>query len=96
MCINDEDRKNLSHLIVHLLLHGNDLNSYFFFSPYTESQVTIGLEQTEYSVADTADYQILCAEVQSGSIDGRDIQMQFTVTDNGMYTSFVWCQVYTP
>ena len=65
--------------------------SLFLLTIYVASAVTIGLEQTEYSVADTADHQVVCAEVQSGNTDGRDIQMQFTVTDSGMHTSSVYC-----
>lgn len=53
------------------------------FTAPTVTPVTIGFERTEYSVSDTANYQFVCAEVHSGSVDGRDIKIVYTVIDNG-------------
>ena len=46
--------------------------------------MSIGLQQTQYSILDSADYQFLCAEIQSGSVAERDIEIHYTVTDTGM------------
>lgn len=58
-----------------------------FFTAFTVTPVTIGLQETQYSVPDTAEYKFVCAELQSGSIDGRDIDIVYSVRDNGMYLS---------
>lgn len=49
--------------------------------------MTIGLEETQYSVPETADYKFVCAELQSGSIDGRNIDIVYSVKDSGEYFS---------
>ena len=46
--------------------------------------MTIGLEQSQYTVYGSDDYQVLCAEVQSGDIDGRDIDINYIVEDSGV------------
>ena len=38
----------------------------------------IGLQQTMYSVSDSVEYQAVCAEVLSGSISGREIEISYT------------------
>lgn len=53
------------------------------FTAPTVSPVVIGFESTEYSVSDAANYQFVCAEVHSGSVDGRDIEIAYRVTNNG-------------
>ena len=55
------------------------------FTAFSVTPVTIGLQETQYSVPDTADYKFVCAEVQSGSIDGRDIDIVYSVRDDGTY-----------
>jgi len=42
--------------------------------------VRIGLQQTMYSVSDGVEYQAVCAEVLSGSIAGREIEISYTTT----------------
>lgn len=49
------------------------------------TQVVIGFEETEYSVPETATSQVVCADVKSGSIAGRDIQLRYAVSDAGMH-----------
>ena len=51
--------------------------------------MTIGLQQSQYTVVETADYQFVCAEVQSGSVAGRDIEIDYTVHDAGMFAVHV-------
>ena len=53
------------------------------FTAPTASPVVIGFESTEYSVSDATNYHFVCAEVHSGSVDGRDIEILYTVTNNG-------------
>lgn len=55
------------------------------FIAFTVTPVTIGLEETQYSVPETADYKFVCAELQSGSIDGRNIDIVYSVKDDGEY-----------
>ena len=54
------------------------------FSFNTATGVEIGLEKTEYTVSDTNDNQVICADIQSGSAAGRDIEIRYVVTDSGM------------
>lgn len=49
----------------------------------TATLVGIGLEITEYTVHDNADYQVVCAYVQSGSIGRREIEVNYSVLDTG-------------
>ena len=49
----------------------------------TGNAVDIGLEKTEYTVDDNTDYQVVCAEVQSGSLSGRSIEIRYIVLDTG-------------
>ncbi|CAI8052979.1 Extracellular matrix protein 3, partial [Geodia barretti] len=48
----------------------------------TVTPVSIGLQMTEYSVIEPEDYQFVCAEVQSGDVAGRDIEIDFVVEDS--------------
>ena len=50
--------------------------------------VEIGLERTSYTAHDNADYQIVCANVESGSVGGRNIELSYTVEDNGILLCF--------
>ena len=45
--------------------------------------VTIGLQESQYSVTESEDYQFVCAEVQSGDVAGRDIEIDFVVENSG-------------
>ena len=56
-----------------------------FLAP-TVTPVSIGLQMTEYSVIEPEDYQFVCAEVQSGDVAGRDIEIDFVVEDSGIVT----------
>ena len=40
----------------------------------------IGLQQTMYSVHETDGYQVVCAEIQSGDIAGRTIEISYSTT----------------
>jgi len=42
--------------------------------------VRIGLKQTAYSVSDSVEYQLVCVEVLSGSVAGREIEISYTTT----------------
>ena len=61
------------------------------------TSIDIGLEQTAYTTHDNADYQVVCADVQSGSANGREIEINYVVKDNGiifgpfvMYNKLTW------
>ena len=56
-----------------------------FLAP-TVTPVSIGLQMTEYSVIEPENYQFVCAEVQSGDVAGRDIEIDFIVEDSGIVT----------
>lgn len=47
--------------------------------------MSIGLEETEYTVPETDDYHVMCAHVKSGSIAGREINILYIVADTGMH-----------
>ena len=40
----------------------------------------IGLQQTMYSISEVAEYQAVCAEVLSGSVAGREIEISYATT----------------
>ncbi|CAI8052157.1 hypothetical protein GBAR_LOCUS28549, partial [Geodia barretti] len=44
--------------------------------------VTIGLQESQYTVTESEDYQFVCAEVQSGDVAGRDIEIDFVIDDS--------------
>ena len=50
--------------------------------PYIATLVTIGLQKTAYPVDETDEYQVVCAEVLSGDIDGRSIVIGYITTSN--------------
>ena len=43
--------------------------------------VTVGFQQTAYSVHKTYDYQVVCAEVLSGDIAGRIIKIDYRIAN---------------
>ena len=48
----------------------------------TATPVTIGLQQTAYSVYETDEYQVVCAEVLSGGIARRNITIDYKTTSD--------------
>ena len=46
------------------------------------TSVTIGLQKTSYSVYETDEYQVVCAEVLSGDIAGRSIDIEYVTTSD--------------
>ena len=55
------------------------------FSAPVVAPVTIGLQYTQYTISDTADYEFVCAEVKSGSVAARDIMINYVIEDyNGI------------
>ena len=58
----------------------------------TATSVTIGLQETSYSVYETDEYQVVCAEVLSGDIAGRSIDINYITesdTADGIYTQWL-------
>ena len=68
-----------SNLIVH------DFHLLFLCVASTNSPVTIGLQESQYTVSESEEYQFVCAEVQSGDVAGRDIEINYVVEDSGIY-----------
>ena len=56
--------------------------------------VTIGLQESQYSVTESEDYQFVCAEVQSGDVAGRDIEIDFVVENSGKVASLLVSVVF--
>ena len=50
----------------------------------TVTAVEIGLQQTQFTVSMSEEYQSVCAVVQSGSTSGREIEIRYLVVDSGM------------
>ena len=78
--------------IIDELQYNNDITGaglvqHFHFC-LTATPVTIGLQQTAYSVYETDEYQVVCAEVLSGDIAGRNIEIDYITTSDtaSMYT----------
>ena len=44
--------------------------------------VTIGLQESEYTATESDTYEFVCAEVQSGDVAGRDIEIDYLVEDS--------------
>ena len=54
--------------------------------------MTIGLQETAYSVYETDEYQVVCAEVLSGDIAGQSIDIDYTTesdTAEGTTQTFI-------
>ena len=47
---------------------------------YAALSVTIGLEESEYTVGEVDDYQLVCFGVLSGDIDNREIIFDYSTT----------------
>ena len=58
--------------------------TFVLLAAFTSTPVSIGLQQTQYTSLDTADYQFVCAETQSGIVGERHIEIQCIVTNAGM------------
>ena len=61
------------------------------------TSVTIGLQMTSYSVYETDEYQVVCAEVLSGDIAGRNIDIDYiTISDTaeGGYVQHLYYRYY--
>ena len=56
---------------------------YFIFSDLA-TRLDIGLEKTDYTAHKNAAYQIVCANVKSGSVGGRKIDINYAVKDSGI------------
>ena len=67
---------SLRIIIIHLHLS-------FMHIATANTAVTIGLQESQYTVSDSDDYQFLCAEVRTGDVDGRDIEIKYIVKDSG-------------
>ena len=39
--------------------------------------VTVGIQQTAYTVDEVDDYQLVCVEVLAGDIDGREVTVNY-------------------
>ena len=68
---------------IRLLANTQRFFLYFFvhvlsFVSTTATTVTIGLQETSYSVYETDEYQVVCAEVLSGDIAGRNIVIEYS------------------
>ena len=61
----------------------------FRIDTVTATQLEIGLQREQYATHDNAGYQVVCATIISGSIDGEYVQIFYTVTDDGMILSHV-------
>ena len=72
VCINDDD--GIYVLAIYSLLW------FMNFHILTATPVRIGLQQTMYSVHETDGYQVVCAEIQSGDIAGRTIEISYSTT----------------
>ena len=47
---------------------------------FTATPVTIGLQRTAYSVYETDDYKVVCADTLSGDLAGRRIKINYITT----------------
>ena len=56
------------------------------------TSVTIGLQMTSYSVYETDEYQVVCAEVLSGDLAGRNINIDYiTTSDTAEGGNIIYC-----
>ena len=57
------------------------VRSAIVFSPCAAIEVTVGLQQTMYSVRESDSVQLVCTTVMSGSVAGRTITIHYETTD---------------
>lgn len=68
VCITDDDGKwSYKCLLGHSIC--------IFTKAYS---VTVGLQQTAYTVTEVDDYQLVCFEVLSGDVDGRELVFDYS------------------
>ena len=74
ICINDDDG-------IYSSLHLFYKKSSMHFKYYTATQVTVGLQQTSYTVTEDHTLLLVCTTVESGSIAGRTITIDYQTAD---------------
>ena len=75
VCINDDDREYCIPKI-------NNFNIIGLYFSLAATPVTIGLQWTAYSVYETDEYQVVCAEVLSGDIAKQSIEIEYITTSD--------------
>ena len=58
---------------------------------FTATPVTIGLQRTAYSVYETDDYKVVCADTLSGDLAGRSIKINYNYNYNWHSTRYDTC-----
>ena len=71
------------------LYHSLSFISYLHYKAYA---VTVGLQQTAYTVTEVDDYQLVCFEVLSGDVDGRELVFSYS-TVSGTASKLVAIEV---
>ena len=56
---------------------------HFLVYTYTVTQVMIGLQQTSYTVMEDDNIVLVCTAVETGSIAGRTITIDYQTSDGG-------------
>jgi len=80
ICISDDD--GMGEILMSL-----SLSLICFYTPsytltlYTATEVTVGLQQTLYSVRESDGVQLVCTTVLSGSVAGRTITINYETAD---------------
>lgn len=52
--------------------------------------MTVGIQQTTYTVGEVDEYQLVCFEVLSGDIDGREIVFDYSTTSGTASELIAW------
>ena len=69
--------------------HDSYMDTHLILFLFLVSPVTIGLQRTSYTVTEDDALVLVCTEVESGSIAGRSITVNYQTANNdavGMYT----------
>ena len=56
--------------------------------------VTIGLQQTTYTVSEVDQHQLVCLEVLSGDVDGREFVINYA-TSSGTAGKLSYCEHFS-
>ena len=76
ICINDTD----GELEVILLVYFCSITINFVLIMNVESALVVGFQQTAYTIDEVDGYQLVCIQVLSGDVDGREIMLDYSTS----------------
>ena len=91
LCINDTDGEFvnpiyacgnvfINYYYYHILCTSTFIHGYMNIISLVDSALVVGFEQTAYTIDEVDGYQLVCIDVLSGDVDGREIVLDYSTT----------------